>query len=240
MTDHTDTAQAASARTDAQSPPPGGFGISLKTKIIGAAILLSVILVAMGLISYERFGEIRQNTRAIVQHLTRLQTLLKDVLDALEGGFLKKSAVKVWEAVDGEVHQLEHLLQQACPLLLTTLDDMHRIAAKASDAGEALHANSLAAEYLFDKVDASVGNLLTSRLTALSTSQALVLEQLQSLSLDQQRVQELMTLVQDGVLIQLPSVYSQLAGLSAKPSDTQRFLAAEKLTDIVQFIQRKL
>ncbi|MFD1808517.1 MCP four helix bundle domain-containing protein [Gemmobacter lanyuensis] len=67
MTDHTDTAQAASARTDAQSPPPGGFGISLKTKIIGAAILLSVILVAMGLISYERFGEIRQNTRAIVQ-----------------------------------------------------------------------------------------------------------------------------------------------------------------------------
>lgn len=180
------------------------------------------------------------STRAIVQHLTRLQTLLKDVLEALEGGFLKKSAVKVWEAVDGEVHQLEHLLQQACPLLLTTLDDMHRIAAKASEAGEALHANSLAAEYLFDKVDASVGNLLTSRLTALSTSQALVLEQLQSLSLDQQRVQELMTLVQDGVLIQLPSVYSQLAGLSAKPSDTQRFLAAEKLTDIVQFIQRKL
>jgi len=60
------------------------------------------------------------------------------------------------------------------------------------------------------------------------------------LTLDKERVQEIMTLVQDGVLLQLPAVYSQLAGLSAKPSDTQRYLAVEKLTDIVQFIQRKV
>ncbi len=180
------------------------------------------------------------STRAIVQHLKRLQALLQEVLEALEGGFLKKPAVKVWDAVDGEVHHLEHLLQQACPVLLNTLDEMSRLSAQASDSGEALHAHALAAEYLIDMVDSSVGNLLMSRLTSLSTSQALVLEQIQSLSLDQQRLQELMTLVQDGVLIQLPSVYSQLAGLSAKPSDTQRFIAAEKLTDIVQFIQRKL
>lgn len=73
MTDHFDPAHRASTAltvdpTTATAAPGGGrFGISLKVKIIGAAVLLSVILLAMGLISYDRFGEIRQNTRAIVQ-----------------------------------------------------------------------------------------------------------------------------------------------------------------------------
>ena len=65
-------------------------------------------------------------------------------------------------------------------------------------------------------------------------------QQIQTLELDKTTVQELTVLVQDGVLLKLPAVYSQLADLSAKPSDTQRFMAAEKLSEIVHHIQRKL
>ncbi|KVP39659.1 hypothetical protein [Burkholderia ubonensis] len=179
-------------------------------------------------------------TRGVAQHLARLHTLLREVLDAMDGGFLKKSVTKVWESVVVEVRQLDGLLSNAVPSLSLVLGDMEKLSNRNKEVGEVLRANALAAEYLIDIVDAQVGQLLVTRLTALSTSQALVLEQVQSLTLDKERVQELMTLVQDGVLLQLPAVYSQLAGLSAKPSDTQRFLAAEKLNEIVQFIQRKL
>lgn len=181
-----------------------------------------------------------QATRGIAQHLARLQALLQEVLDAMDGGFLRKPVIKVWESVVGEVRQLESLLANAGQALVGALGEMETLSNRNKDVGEVLHANALAAEYLVDLLDAEVGQLLVTRLTALSTSQALVLEQIQTLALDKARVQELMTLVQDGVLLQLPAVYSQLAGLSARPSDTQRFLATEKLTELVQFMQRKI
>jgi hypothetical protein len=59
------------------------------------------------------------------------------------------------------------------------------------------------------------------------------------LELDKTIVQELAVLVQDGVLLKLPAVYSQLADLSAKPSETQRCMAVEKLSEIVHHIKRK-
>lgn len=178
--------------------------------------------------------------RSVAQHLARLQSLLQDVLDAMDGGFLKKPAAKVWESVVGEVRQLEGLLSAAGPALVLMLGTMGELMGKNRDAGEVLQANALAAEYLIDILQADAGQLLLSRLTSLTTSQALVLEQLQTLTLETTNVQELLTLVQDGVLLQLPSVYSQLAGLSTKPSDTQRFLATEKLAELAQSIQRKL
>lgn len=179
-------------------------------------------------------------TSGIAQHLARLQTLLQEVLDAMDGGFLRKPVIKVWESVAGEVRQIEGLLSKAGTALAGALGDMETLTNKNRDIGDVLHANALAAEYLIDLLDAQVGQILLTRLTALSASQALALEQVQTLTLDKQRVQELMTLVQDGVLIRLPAVYSQLAALPARLSDTQRFLAAEKLSDLVQFIQRKL
>ena len=60
------------------------------------------------------------------------------------------------------------------------------------------------------------------------------------LALATTNVQELITLVQNGVLLQLPAVYSQMAGLPTKPSDTQRYLATEKLAELAQTINRKL
>lgn len=178
--------------------------------------------------------------RSVAQHLTRLQALLQDVLDAMDGGFLKKPAAKVWESVVGEVRQLDGLLSAAGPALVAMLGTMGELMGKNQAAGAELQANALAAEYLIDIVHPDAGQLLVSRLTSLTTSQALVLEQLQTLQLETTNVQELLTLVQDGVLLQLPAVYSQLAGLSTKPSDTQRFLAIEKLTELAQSIQRKL
>ena len=159
---------------------------------------------------------------SVAKHLARLQSLLQDVLDAMDGGFLKKPAAKVWESVVGEVRQLEGLLSAGGPALGLTLGAMGELMGKNQEAGEVLQANALAAEYLMDILEGDVGQLLLSRLTSLTTSQALVLEQLQSLTLETTKVQELLTLVQDGVLLQLPAVYSQLAGLSTKPSDTER------------------
>jgi hypothetical protein len=46
--------------------------------------------------------------------------------------------------------------------------------------------------------------------------------------------------VQDGVLLKLPAVHAQLAGLASRPSETQRFLAAEKLHDLLQTLKRAL
>lgn len=178
--------------------------------------------------------------RSVAQHLARLQLLLKEVLEAMDGGFLKKPAVKVWESVVGEIRQLESLLSKAGPALALVLDSMGRLAVKNQDAGDDLQAHALAADYLLDIIGTEAGQLLVSRQTSLMAAEALVLEQLQTLALDTTHVQELITLVQDGVLLQLPAVHSQLAGLATKPSDTQRFLATEKLTEIVQFIQRKL
>ncbi|WP_434715721.1 hypothetical protein [Paraburkholderia sp. A3RO-2L] len=178
--------------------------------------------------------------RATSQHLRRLHTLLREVLDAMDGGFFRKSASKVWESVEPEVRQLDALLHKAVPALSVFLGEMDSLKLEAQRVGASLFATSLAAEYLMDVVGPEVHQVLSARALSLTTSQALVREQQQMLELDKEQVQELATLVQDGVLVQLPSVYSQLAGLSAKTSDTQRYLAADKLNEIVQFIQRKI
>jgi len=221
------------------------------------AVLAGVSPQAMDSSAWLRFGVIAQESltdlvkqrldlmqssavRNVTQHLSRLQSLLQEVLESMDGGLFRKPVAKVWGSVVGEVRQLESLLSSAGSILAANVSELERLSKDNHEAGEALQANALAAEYLLDQMDAQVGQLLVARLTSITGSQALVLEQLQMLTLDKERVQEIMTLVQDGVLLQLPAVYSQLAGLSAKPSDTQRYLAVEKLTDIVQFIQRKV
>ena len=179
-------------------------------------------------------------SRSVTQHLARMQTLLGDVLEAMEGGFFRKPAATVWASVAREVQQLDGLLSSATPALSKLQEDLSVLSAKAEGTAQEVHAASLAAEYLVDVTTADLRSILLSRATALVGSQALALEQVQMLALDATKVQELTTLVQDGVLIQLPAVYSQLAGLSTKPSDTQRYLATEKLNEIVTIMQRKL
>jgi hypothetical protein len=178
--------------------------------------------------------------RSVSQHLARMHQLLREVLDAMDGGFFKKPAATVWASVVGELRQLETLLSKAGPILGTLLGGISDLIARNRAASEKLHAHSLAAEYLIDVIGPESGHLLISRAASLTTSQALALEQIQALTLDATHVEELTTLVQDGVLLQLPAVHSQLAGLPTKPSDTQRYLATEKLNEIVNLMQRKL
>lgn len=231
-----------------------GLDVKLKTRVQG--LLAGVCPESMDTGAWMSFGTQAQEevaklvkerlvlmesaeTRGVTQYLSRLQALLAEVLDAMEGGFFKKAPQKVWEEVSAEVRQLESLLTQAAPKLMGLTARMGALMEKNREAGAAVSAIALVADYLTDKVDAQAGSILVSRMTALSTSQALTLEQIQTLELDKTTVQELAVLVQDGVLLKLPAVYSQLADLSAKPSDTQRFMAAEKLSEIVHHLQRK-
>lgn len=177
--------------------------------------------------------------RSATQHLTRLQRLLGEVLEALEGGFLRKPAHKVWTELSVEIRQLERLLEPAGPSLRRTSAQLEDLKARNQDAALTLQAHALALDWLSDRLPVQAGAVLLSRLAALRTAQALALEQVQTLALDQAVLQELSTLVQDGVLLQLPAVYSQLAGLSAKPSETQRFMAQEPLAELVSLIQRR-
>ena len=182
----------------------------------------------------------RAASRGVTQHLARMHTLLTDVLSAMDGGFFRRSAAAVWASVSGEVQQLEGLLANASPALSTLQGSMAELSSKATQMAQDLEASSLAAQYLADVASTEIVSLLVSRATSLVASQALALEQVSMLALDTTKVQELTTLVQDGVLLQLPAVYSQLAGLTSKPSDTQRYLATEKLNEIVTIMQRKL
>ena len=216
-------------------------GVSLHTN--GAASWLSFGVQAQEAVTglvLERVSAMETSpTRDVTTHLARMQLLLSEVLDAMDGGFFKKPASAVWASVAGEVRQLETLLRNAGPKLSEMLVTLSAMEPKLRDAGEVLQAHALAALYLVDVAGSDAANLLVSRATALTQSQALVLEQQQMLALATTNVQELITLVQNGVLLQLPAVYSQLAGLPTKPSDTERYLATEKLNEIVNFMKRK-
>ncbi len=178
--------------------------------------------------------------RAATQHLTRLLALLDEVLEALDGGFMRRSAQKAWADAEAEVRALEGLLSPLQHQLMALISKFDELSGESRAVEVSLQAHALAAEYVLDLLDAQPGSLLLGRIAALKTSQALVLGQIQTLELDKTQVQELTALVQDGVLLKLPAVYSQMAGLPSKPSDTQRFIAKEALDEIVHLIKRKV
>jgi hypothetical protein len=179
-------------------------------------------------------------TRSVPQHLRRLQELLSDVLEALDGGFFRRPAAAVWAGHEAEVVQLESLLGASQAALSDQLQALGQLKQPVLACAQRLDASALAAEYLLDQVGPDTGSLLLARLTSLTGSQAMLQEHRLHLEQDAGRLQELMTWVQDGVLLKLPAVHAQLARLASRPSETQRFLAAEKLTDILQTLKRAL
>lgn len=179
-------------------------------------------------------------TRSVPQHLRRLQELLTDVLEALDGGFFRRPAAAVWAGHEAEVVQLESLLGASQAALSGQLQALGQLKQPVQACAQRLEASALAAEYLLDQVGPEAGSLLLARLTSLTGSQAMLHEHRLHLAQDAGHLQELMTWVQDGVLLKLPAVHAQLARLASRPSETQRFLAAEKLTDILQTLKRAL
>lgn len=177
-------------------------------------------------------------TRSVPQHLRRLHELLSDVLEALDGGFFRKPAAVVWAGHEAEVGQLEALLGASQAALAGQLQALGALKEPVRGCGERLDASAMAADYLLDQVGPEAGGLLLARLTSLTGSQAMLQEHRLQLEQDATRLQELVAWVQDGVLLKLPAVHAQLAGLASRPSETQRFLAAEKLSDILQTLKR--
>lgn len=176
--------------------------------------------------------------RTMTQHLTRLQNLLSDVLDSFEGGLFRKSPEAVWQGCKQEVLQLETLLNNGIGELRKQLKGCEKQRTQVQALAGRIRATSLAAEYLCKKT-ADPSGVLLSRVAALTSSQALLAEHLQHLENDITMVQELMSLVQAGVLVKLPAVYLQLATVTGKPTETQRFLAAEKLNDVLTVINQR-
>lgn len=179
-------------------------------------------------------------SRSATQHLKRLHSVLGEVLDALDGGFLRKSAHRVWASRSAEVRQLERLLETVSPHLRETGAQLDDLKNRTQACLNALRAHALATSWLNEQLPAELESVLLSRQAALHAAYALALEQVQALESDQLAMRELYTLVQDSVLLQLPSIHSQLAGLSAKPSETQRFMAQEPLAELVSLIQRRM
>lgn len=187
----------------------------------------------------DRLETVQQPTvRVVAQHLARMQALLGDVLEAFEGGFFRRSPDVVWNAVKTEVQALETLLKAGSGDLGQQLKAFEEQKAKVPALTLRLSSTALAVDYLTDK-QADAAGLLVGRLASLTGSQALLREHEAHLGSDIENVQDLSTLVQAGVLVKLPAVYTQLAALTGKPNDTQRFLAAEKLNDVLRVIKQR-
>lgn len=175
----------------------------------------------------------RPGVRFVLQHLARLQTLLQIVLDSFEGGFLRKGPQKVWHSNVTEIQQLEALLDEADDHLAAELSELAEIKKRCESCHADLRGTALAAEFLGGQLRDDMASLMLSRLGSLIASQAMVIDQINLIDQDAEALQELTLLVQDGVVLKLPSVYSQLAALSSRINDTERFHAVERLTEIL-------
>jgi hypothetical protein len=220
------------------------------------AVLLGVHLGSMSTGSWINFGlaaqeefsvlvkqrlELAQNStgRSAQQHLSRLHGLLTEVLESFSGGFLRRGPDRVWAERRAEVSQLEQLLDRASDALAHHLAALQALRVPSQRCADSLAAVTLAAEYLLDHVGADIGGLLVARVASLTGSSAMQVEHSLYLEQDIKLQQELMSQVQNGVVLKLPAVYTQLAGIAGRPTETERFLAAEKLTAVLQSIQQR-
>lgn len=175
----------------------------------------------------------RPGVRYVVQHLSRLQILLQELLDAFEGGFLRKSPDKIWNMHRAEIELLESALDEADDKLAGDVGEFSAMKAACERCLAELGATALAAEYLSNRLREDLAGLMLSRMASITASQAMVIDQMNLIEREAEQLQELTLLVQDGVVLKLPSVYSQLASLNGRINDTERFHAVERLNDIL-------
>ena len=207
--------------------------------------------------SWLRFGEPAQQTlaqlikqrmqaaeepvlRQIPVLLRQLHGRMADLLEALQGGVFRRTPAKVWTDAAPEVAFVETRLQQALPLLQARQAQLSDLVRQTYDVHRQLLALDIAAAYLLTQVDAEIQTTLGARSAAILASQALALEQLHLLELDQNSLRDLTALVQDGVLLKLPAVLAQLATMNQRISETQRLLLADVVSELKAFIERKL
>ncbi|WP_370682413.1 hypothetical protein [Comamonas sp. GB3 AK4-5] len=182
--------------------------------------------------------------RLVPALLRHLHGRMADVLEAFQGGVFRRSPARVWRETAPEVALLEAQLRQALPVLQSLHDQLGDLISRVRAAQQALQALDMACMFLMDKVGAHIQPTLAARAGAVLASLALAMEQLQMLTEDQSRLLELMQLVQDGVLLKLPAVLSQLARLNgaahAPLNETQRLLLTEVVLEFSTFIENHL
>lgn len=178
-------------------------------------------------------------SRTIPPHLTRMHRLLNESVDSLKGGFMRKPSKNGWEKNEREVKQIADLLEKGSDRLFQTLTEIDDLIKRSNDKEVDVTATSTAADYLLGILPQQKAELLQSRAMALLTSHALLQEHVLCLQQDAERLRELIKVVQNGVLIQLPSVITQMANTPDEPTDTQRFLAVDKLSELIQLLDKE-
>jgi hypothetical protein len=172
-------------------------------------------------------------------HVARLHEILTDVLSSMDGGFFRKPAHTVWAQHSTEIRHLETLLNRTGDEVRRMLDGIRELSHRYANAVEELESHYLAGQYLLDGMHGDdTAHLLQSRLTALTASQTLAQENRLILQQQEAGLRELAVLIQDGVLVKLPSVVTQIAALPDKPTDTDRYLAREALSNLTQLFER--
>lgn len=178
--------------------------------------------------------------RTMPQHLKRMQRLLTDSLSTLTAtGMFTKPSKGGWNKNEREICQLADLLDVGSKVLVRTVADIDDLIVRSNEVEDQVKSYLLSAEYLITVLPRDKSDIVLSRQMALATSQALIQEHIMSLHHDSLMVQNLIGMIHDGVLLRLPAVSTQMANTPDTPNDTQRFLAVEKISELVQYFERK-
>lgn len=178
-------------------------------------------------------------TRLTPAFLSQLKAILRELYESLEGSLFRRSTSKVWSDKRAEVEMLEQRLTTELPNLYRMNASLEELAEHLRKIEQHLQALLFAGEYIEKKSPGSVAAAIAPRLASITASHALAVEQLMLFELECNQLHSLAVLVQDGVLVRLPSVYSLLAQASGRMNETQKLLLAESLSDLMTLIDRK-
>lgn len=178
-------------------------------------------------------------TRLTPAFLSQLKAILRELYESLEGSLFRRSTSKVWSDKRAEVEMLEQRLTAELPNLYRMNASLEELAEHLRKIEQQLQALLFAGEYIEKKSPGSVAAAIAPRLASITASHALAVEQLMLFELECNQLHSLAVLVQDGVLVRLPSMYSLLAQASGRMNETQKLLLAESLSDLMTLIDRK-
>lgn len=176
-------------------------------------------------------------TRLTPALLGQLKNILQELLDSMDSGLFKRSTSRVWADKKPEVELLEKRLNDELPQLRVLSSRMGELAQDISKVEHQLQALAVASIYL-EEVFSDNATLISARMTSIAATHALAIEQIQLFELEGNQLLQLATLVQDGILVRLPSVYSLLAQASNRLNETQKLLLTESLLELSSTIDK--
>ena len=152
---------------------------------------------------------------------------------------MKKSSTAVWSKNLNEITHIKQLLVDSIDAINDIRDSLTDMLIPGTDAMSSIDAAMVVADHLMTTVPQSVQDILTTRMMSLLTSRALLLDNIASIQRDIDQYNELISTVNHAVLVQLPSVMTQMAAIPLNPTDTQRFLAVDALTSLQHILNTR-